>query len=980
MTTTLISKKKTICYSAILLFMLSSVQAQFVHPGLWHKKSDLDRMKYMVESGLDPWKTSFNNLKSDSKSSFNYVVRKDPADNTLSRENPSHQRYEYETDALAAYQNALMWYITGDTRHANKSIEILNAWSSLVNFYGGGTEPLCAGLYGAPLINAAEIIKSTYNGWSASDIQAFKDMLVYPGYSNTTVPQTDINNNNVTFYWRTFMGDPKRHGNQGLLAWRTVMAIGVFLDNQIIYDRALRYIQRLPHRSDDLPYTSGPPKYAPLLSENEYFIEYDYNGVQITTQDYGYDDQIENYIYDNGQCQESSRDQVHSSLGLSTIAEIMEVAWNQGTDIYGFLNNRLLKGLEFTAKYNLSFEKSFPDQTIPWEPDPANYYQYRTRTRRWKSLKINPWYAEDLTRNSRGSQISLRPVYEMQAAHFNIRAGKQLDALWTNRSLEYAIDVNGYEKGSDIDVPGWGGLSFRRPVGCAGDPITGFSGVLPTFGMNVLPRTIEAENFDFFSGIAEGRTYHDETTTNSGAAYRTNDAVDIETVAGGGYNLTSIESGEWLTYTVSVPETKAYSFSIRYAASQAGGTMKFSFGGEDKTIDLAVPFGGINSNGDSDWKDYVISNNVILNKGVQSLKISFGGVSGAFKLDNFSIVSDIVKQDQSIKFFTISHKVIGSPDFDPTAKASSGLNVEYTSSNPAVATIVNGKIHLVGIGKTTITASQIGDAYYNPAISVAQELSVVNAIAGTINLNVNHDSYVYGGSNANTNYGALTTMVSSANGSNGRYVYLKFDLSSIPGPIISAKLNLYQRVSGIDTRNVYDVANDNWTETTLTWANKPAYENERASFTTNSSKFCQWDVSSYVAQEYANDKIVTIAIDDPKSISLVGIDFYTKENLTSVPQLVIQYADNSLSVADVDIPIPVYPNPVVKDLFISLGTSSLNIKDAEVTIFNLNGQKVFQTKIDSSEVRLDLSKLNKGLYILTIKDKSKRIIKKIEKI
>ena len=146
-----------------------------------------------------------------------------------------------------------MWYITGDSRHADKAVEILNAWSNLTNFFGGdgadreifygqGTEPLSAGIFGAPLINAAEIIKSTYDGWDKADIDKFKAMLVHPGYSNTTVPTEDIANDNVTFYWRCYMFDPARHGNQELAPARTLMAIGIFLDNEIIYDRALRYV------------------------------------------------------------------------------------------------------------------------------------------------------------------------------------------------------------------------------------------------------------------------------------------------------------------------------------------------------------------------------------------------------------------------------------------------------------------------------------------------------------------------------------------------------------------------------------------------------------------------------------------------------------------------------------------------------------------------------------------------------------------
>ena len=53
--------------------------AGFVHPGGLFKKSDLERMKYMVEAGIDPWLTSFKDMKADYKSSYNYGVRGNPS-------------------------------------------------------------------------------------------------------------------------------------------------------------------------------------------------------------------------------------------------------------------------------------------------------------------------------------------------------------------------------------------------------------------------------------------------------------------------------------------------------------------------------------------------------------------------------------------------------------------------------------------------------------------------------------------------------------------------------------------------------------------------------------------------------------------------------------------------------------------------------------------------------------------------------------
>ncbi len=84
-----------------------------------------------------------------------------------------------------------------------------------------------------------------------------------------------------------------------------------------------------------------------------------------------------------------------------------------------------------------------------------------------------------------------------------------------------------------------------------------------------------------------------------------------------------------------------------------------------------------------------------------------------------------VKQAQTINFAPIGTKLLGDADFTPSATASSGLTVTYSSSDESVASIVNGKVHILGTGTATITASQAGDNVYAPAPSQTQVLTVV---------------------------------------------------------------------------------------------------------------------------------------------------------------------------------------------------------------------------------------------------------------
>jgi hypothetical protein len=94
------------------------------------------------------------------------------------------------------------------------------------------------------------------------------------------------------------------------------------------------------------------------------------------------------------------------------------------------------------------------------------------------------------------------------------------------------------------------------------------------------------------------------------------------------------------------------------------------------------------------------------------------------------------KLNQTITFNSLPTKDIGDSDFSVAATASSGLAIAYASSNTSVATIVNGNIHIVGVGTTTITASQSGDTTYNAAINSTQLFTVSAAMAPSSNFNL----------------------------------------------------------------------------------------------------------------------------------------------------------------------------------------------------------------------------------------------------
>ncbi len=98
--------------------------------------------------------------------------------------------------------------------------------------------------------------------------------------------------------------------------------------------------------------------------------------------------------------------------------------------------------------------------------------------------------------------------------------------------------------------------------------------------------------------------------------------------------------------------------------------------------------------------------------------------------NNFGLA---VKQSQTLTFPAIATVTYATnaPKITLLATSSSGLtNVTYTSANGSVATIVSNTMTIAGAGSTTITASQIGNALWNP-VSASQTF-VVNPITQTL--------------------------------------------------------------------------------------------------------------------------------------------------------------------------------------------------------------------------------------------------------
>ncbi|SDP22579.1 Alginate lyase [Rhodoferax sp. OV413] len=276
----------------------------FVHPGLLHTDADFERMRSKVAALAQPWTDGWNALTSNGRSQLGASPR---ALETVVRGGTDQNFAQMYIDISRAYQLALRWQVSGDTRYADLAVTFLNAWSSTLKTVTGNADRfLAAGIYGYQFANAAEIMRS-YSGWAAADFARFQNMMLTVFYPLSSDFLVRHNGAEITNYW----------ANWDQCALACILAVGVLCDRVDIYDEAMAY------------YKNGQGNGAGL--EAVYHVHTGYLG----------------------QWQESGRDQGHCTLGIGLAGAFCEMAWNQGDDMYGYENSRFLAGAEYVAKTNL---------------------------------------------------------------------------------------------------------------------------------------------------------------------------------------------------------------------------------------------------------------------------------------------------------------------------------------------------------------------------------------------------------------------------------------------------------------------------------------------------------------------------------------------------------------------------------------------------------------------------------------------------
>lgn len=179
-------------------------------------------------------------------------------------------------------------------------------------------------------------------------------------------------------------------------------------------------------------------------------------------------------------------------------------------------------------------------------------------------------------------------------------------------------------------------------------------------------------------------------------------------------------------------------------------------------------------------------------------------------------------------------------------------------------------------------ASKENSSNPGPALVATSSVIALSPIA---------DAYVRGSSYANDNFGTETGLIVKDNGSNQNFTrkaFLKFDVSSLSGPVSSATLSLIvtdaQDTNGPGDVQIYKVNTDSWGESSITWNNRPANNGIIETFTgiasNDEGREITFDVTDYVNDQISGDGTVSFLLNQPSQQSMV-IKFGSREAAAS---------------------------------------------------------------------------------------------------
>jgi hypothetical protein len=273
----------------------------------------------------------------------------------------------------------------------------------------------------------------------------------------------------------------------------------------------------------------------------------------------------------------------------------------------------------------------------------------------------------------------------------------------------------------------------------------------------------------------------------------------------------------------------------------------------------------------------------------------------------------------------------------------------------------------------------------------------------TINLPAQQDAYVRDGTNAGTAFGStdaaslVTKVAPSGQLNNNRETYLTFDLSSVTGTVTAATLKIFGHTESSSDANIgvgaYAVSNTTWTESAITWNNKPASASAAlatATVTDATARYYNWNIASYIQSEIAAGHTKVSFVLKNQQTTSGRLLWNSKETGSNAPQLTITTSSSLAAARQETITTPVtiigglnsFPNPFRENSTITFTLEKP--AQTNLAVYDITGKQVAvlvngMLQTGNHQAVFNANRLPAGVYTLKLLYNGKIITRKLLK-
>lgn len=423
-----------VCTAAFLTVYAQNDRG-FIHPGGLHTQADFDRIKQQLADGDAKVTAAYNVLQSAAYAQPSAGTS--PVE-TIVRGGGSGENYiNAARGAAIAYQNALRWKIEGNKSCAKHAVDVLMLWCNTTKVITGNSDAkLAFGLYGYEFAQAAELMRD-YEGWSREDFAKFQKWMLdiwYPGCIGFMRGRNGTWENSGK-WWQA----PGHYwSNWGLCNAMALISIGVLCDDVFIYNQGMSFI-----KYDQCGTFKDPRTAVPIL--NDGLTEF-WGNLIVTTTPWDKETGAYGKV---GQMNESGRDTGHAAMALGLAIDIAHQGWNQGEDLFAYMDHRLAAGIEYVAAQTQNVAD------LPW----TNYHYgssgyYYSDSRAWlmtepaMGAQMRPYWGTVIGHYC-GIKGVRMPFSEIAYKEMGIDAGGQGATSGGYDHLGYSVLMNTYTYGDN---------------------------------------------------------------------------------------------------------------------------------------------------------------------------------------------------------------------------------------------------------------------------------------------------------------------------------------------------------------------------------------------------------------------------------------------------------------------------------------------------------------------------------------------------